>query len=298
MAAAFFVGKGYGEQTFFASDSYKEIAKTKEELNYTRSELENAKVKLQNIVNNADRQKTDELLAQILQVFLADLGLQIQNRELILQQAKNSASVTSVPAEKPIEKPSQPEIKAPNTETQASAATDSNLQTESQKTKAQLDAEKRLRQLKSDEWMLLNSEFSRKLLDKVTIKNMSSFIAAANPVVDDCQGYLGRFRGDFRAVDGTRQGSIIFELGDLNGTLGGKISWVKAPAPTISTMLSGSCGLRNKDLLARIFTLSDSLYLQMYPINESRELTGNIYEKLPVGNARKIGSFRIRKLTI
>jgi len=301
MAAAFFVGKGYGEQTFFASDSFKEIAKTKEELNYTRSELENAKVKLQNIINGADRQKTDELLAQILQVFLADLGLQIQNRELILQQAKTSSAGTvhvsesTEMAQKPVESPVQESLPA-KTESEHQPDLTGNQQEALGKDK---ENEKKLRQLKSNEWMLLNSEYNRKLLKKVTLKNFKNFLATANPVVNDCDAFIGRFKGSFKGQDGTTQGSITFELKNERDLLEGriKLTWNQTGNPPLSTNISGNCGLSSPPLMARIFTLSDTVYVQSYPISNNAELTGHIYEKLPVGGPRDIGNFRLIRLS-
>lgn len=285
--AAFFIGKGYGEQTFLASDDYKSIAKTREELDYAKGELENAKAKLQNIIDGADKQKTDELLAQILQVFLADLGLQIQNRELILQQAKK-LEPSSASADKMMAKSMNEEMRMPVAALAKPSATGY-----SDHLSEFGSDERRVRQLKKDEWFLLNSNFSQKSLERVTIRDLNRFIALANPVVDDCANFMGRFRGDFRAVDGTRQGSFIFELNDK---LEGKISWVFSPHPTVATILNGSCGTKANGILARFFNLSDRLYLQIYPLSENRELAGIMYEKLPAGTIKKIGSFRIRKV--
>ncbi len=297
MVAAFFVGKGYGEQTFLASDDYKNIAKTKDELDYARNELENAKAKLQNIVNGAGNQKTDELLAQILQVFLADLGLQIQNRDLILQQAKNTASA-GAPA-KPEQKPSevQPLPMSPKMMAIAKQFTDPTPTWALTNSKTDQE-EKRRRQLKSDEWMLLNSEFNKKLLNRVTLKNFKEYLANANPEIAECDAYLGRFKGSFKGEDGSSQGSISFELRNDKNIFEGKVSWMNSPNPPISTNISGNCGLRADPLMARFFTLSDTLSLQVYPISDRSELIGNMYEKLAAGTVKKVGTFRIRRLNI
>ena len=93
LVTAFVVGKGYGEKTFLESDEYKKIAQTRDELDFTKNEIENAKAKLQNIVDAADKEKTDELFGKLFDVFLTDLGLRIQNKELILKNAQLAARI-------------------------------------------------------------------------------------------------------------------------------------------------------------------------------------------------------------
>lgn len=291
IVAAFFVGKGYGEQTFFASEDFKNIAKTKEELNYTRSELENAKVKLQNIINSADRQKTDELLAQILQVFLADLGIRIQNREAILDQAKGSTMALAPVVEKAPAKAPQLMTTLPGLDAHASAE---NLQ--QAETPRKQVSERRLGQIKSNEWMLLNSEFDSKLLKRVTLRNVSSFLANANPEINDCDSFIGTFKGTLIGEDGSRQGSISFDLRNEKDSFFGKISWMNSPHPPISIGINGNCGLTSEPLAARFFTLSDTMSLQVYPLANGLELTGNLYEKRP-GRFYRLGTFRIKKIS-
>ena len=44
------IGRGFGEKAFLESEEYKKIIAGRDELDYTRSELENIKTKLQNVV--------------------------------------------------------------------------------------------------------------------------------------------------------------------------------------------------------------------------------------------------------
>lgn len=289
IVAAFFVGKGYGEQTFFASEDFKNIAKTKEELNYTRSELENAKVKLQNIINSADRQKTEELLAQILQVFLADLGIRIQNREAILEQAKGSTLALA-----PAVEGSNAKNSLPAASPVLAAHDPTEGQTQETAAPKNPKNERRLGQIKSNEWMLLNSEFDSKLLKRVTLRNVSSYLASASPEINDCESFIGNFKGSLIGEDGSRQGSISFDLRNEEDSFFGKISWMNSPHPPVSMNIRGNCGLTSEPLAARFFNLSENMSLQVYPLANGAELIGNLYEKRP-GRFYRLGSFRIKK---
>lgn len=285
MAVAFFVGKGYGEQTFFASDDFKNIAKTRDELDYTRSELENAKAKLQNIINGAERQKTDELLAQILQVFLADLGLQIQNREAILTQAKQTAAV-------------QPAVQ--NSEPAPNMAELKKAQEAIEKLKEEEKRERKELALFADkEHPLLSFGASQRNIDNVTIKNLKKFLSKANPEMSDCEKFLGKFRGTLKNINNKEQGSIFFELGFGANVFKGSVAWLDTPKPPISNTIYGSCGQKIDKLSARFFTLSDSRYIQAYPVESrdrsTRALAGILYEILPQGSTQKIGTFLIQR---
>lgn len=285
IVAAFFIGKGYGEQTYLASEDYKNIAKTKEELEYAKGELENAKAKLQNIMDRGDKEKTDELLSQILQVFLADLGLQIQNRDLIIQQAKagnqNSSAVVPAPKE-------EPQI------TIAEIAIQKIKESERREAKE-------LQRFQDLEKNLLSSSQPQNQLDKVSIKDLKKWMAKANPEMGECEPFLGRFRGDLIGVTKRRQGSIFFELGLAQNLFSGMISWLNSPNPPISTNINGTCGLKIPRISARFFTLSDNRYLQVYPggftagSEPKKTLGGILYEILPAGSTQKIGTFWIKK---
>ena len=283
MVAAFFVGKGYGEQTFLASDEYKNIAKTREELDLAKGELENAKAKLQNIIDLGDKIKTDDMLAQILQVFLADLGLQMQNRDLILQQAKKANVAAPVPVEKP----------------QANSSLDYRKAEEAiQKLKKIEEGEqKAISQLVVSEERI-GSPSRQRDLDNLRIRNLKPMLALANPESGDCNLYFGKFRGSVRAVTDKPLGSIIFELNLLQNVISGKISWLNNPNPPITTDINGGCGLKIPHVEARFFTLSDSRYLQVYStkgIDTATILSGNMYEIMPAGSTQMLGSFWLKK---
>lgn len=288
MVGAFFIGRGYGEKTYLESEDYKKMVNVREELDFAKNEFENAKVKLQNIIDNGEKAKTDELLAQILQVFLADLGLRIQNKEAILKQAQFKPS--SPPSVQTTDVAQTPVLTYSTLTTQSA-----NAQIEKIK-KQEQEKEKNLRKIKSEEWLLLNSGYSSTRLERVTIKNLKELLKESNLVKADCQDFAGEFRGDLKDVSGNMMGSLLFKLTFEVNYFSGKISWLNDPNPPLYSNFNNSCGLKVEGLAARFFNLTENVYLQIYnPIADKNILVGNLYEILQAGTTKKVGSFRIRR---
>lgn len=286
LATAFVVGKGHGEKSYLESEDYKKIAAAKEELEFSKGELENAKAKLQNIVDRGSNQKTDELLGQILQVFLADLGIQIQNKELILKQAQMcSAASAEVAATKAAPVPKS-ENKSSNVE-----------ETETKPAKKPIVS---VGQFKSNEWMLANSNGGNdtlRTLDKLVIKNLNGYLSLTAPTNEGCEGFLGAYRGNIKDdASNKNMGSLSFDLKQSeNQSFSGKIAWFNDPNPPLTQMINESCGRKAKDLAGRIFNLSEQRYVQIYQIESKNLMAGNFYEVLPMGTTKRIGKFVLKR---
>ena len=284
LAVAFVVGKGHGEKTYLESDEYKKIAAIKEELNFSKGEFENAKAKLKNIIDRGQNQKTDELLGQILQVFLADLGIQIQNKELILKQAQMcSAEKASV-----VQKVA-PAQTLPQTQ---------NLTAEAKRDKKPIV---KLGQFKSNEWMLANSSGGSdtlRALDKLVIKNLNGYLSQTTPSNDGCEGLLGAYRGNIKGeANNNNMGSLSFDLkqNESANSYKGKIAWFNDPNPPLTQMINEACGRKAKDLAGRIFTLSEQRYVQVYQLEAHQQMAGNFYEVLPNGTTKRVGKFVLKR---
>jgi hypothetical protein len=286
VAGAFFVGKGYGEKTFLASDEYKDIAKTREELDYAKNELENAKAKLQNIIDRSENAKTDELLGQILQVFLADLGLQIQNKDKILEQAKLcQKNETLKPAEPPAAKPPDTTAKAIE-----------KLKREDEKASR---LEKRLQA--AEEALLKETSNSSILrnLDKVVLRNL------ANGQLDDviekteCEQFLGDYRGLVSAVTNQNIGTMQFYLNSTTVPEGslyrGEINWYFQGASPLQGHIASGCGHKLNNLEGRIFMMEDGRFVQVYKLTKIPKIAGNLYEVLPNHLSKRVGKFLLSR---
>jgi hypothetical protein len=286
LVIAFVVGKGHGESSYLESEDYKKIAAAKEDLEFSNGELENAKAKLQNIVDRGSNQKTEELLGQILQVFLADLGIQIQNKELILKQAQVcSSSNVPVATLKP--------NKALKLENKSSIADEQ----EANPTKKSMVS---VGQFKSNEWMLANSNGGNdtlRTLDKLVIKNLNGFLSQTVPTSNGCENFLGVYSGNVKDdANNKNMGSLSFDLKQADSqAFTGKIAWFNYPNPPLTQMINESCGRKAKDLAGRIFNLSEQRYVQIYQIESKNLMAGNFYEVLPMGTTKRVGKFVLKR---
>lgn len=284
LVAAFMFGSNYGERTYNESSEHKNLIKATEELNIARADLENVKIKLQNITDSAATKKTDELLAQILHVFLTDLGLTIQNRDAILKQAQQ-AQVAQVPIAATAPKA---EISPVNAEIEQPKPGPSKLN---------------INKLKSFEWMVQNSgggENTIRDLKKVEIKNLNAYLKLADyQDASDCEQLLGVYKGSVKNIDLKNFGSLEFELKvgqtKLREELYGKTAWY-FKENSISEKIDNNCGKKIKGLSGRIFNLAADKYIQIYKLNNSEKTAGNFYEVLPNGTSKVLGSFVLNRV--
>ena len=283
IASAFIFGRGYGEKTYRESQEYRDFAKAKEELNYSKNELENAKAKLQNIVDSAETKKTDELLGQIFQVFLADLGLQIQNRELILKMAQGQPAKSAAPGPQP----KAIDVKIPEliaaVKTQETSAWNKST----------------FNKFKSHEWMLENTTGGNgtlRELERVKLKNLNQATGDLNYSKVECENFLGSYKGQLNDTSRNRLGSLSFEFrsGKLTGSeeYFGTINWFnEANSTSLSEKIGNNCGKKITGLNGRIFNLSQERFIQVYKLSNIEKLAGNLYEILPNGTTHLMGAF-------
>lgn len=282
LVAAFMFGSNYGEKTYNESSAHRNLVKATEELNIARADLENVKTKLQNITDRADTKKTDELLAQILHVFLTDLGLTIQNRDAILKQAQQTQA------------PPAPAIATKN-ETPP-------VNEEAEQSKAGA-AKLNINKLKSYEWMVQNSgggENTIRDLKKVEIKNLNAYLKQADyQDGSDCEQLLGVYKGSVKNINLKNFGSLEFELKigqtKMREELYGKTAWY-FKENSISEKIDNNCGKKIKGLGGRIFNLAADKYIQIYKLNNSEKTAGNFYEVLPNGTSKVVGSFVLNRV--
>lgn len=282
LAVAFMLGSNYGEKIYRESAEYKNFIRASEELNFAKSELENVKAKLQNITDQAETKKTDELLAQILHVFLTDLGLRIQNQEAILKQAQQL---------QPPALPTPPEDKK-------IAKTEEKIEARKQN-----DTKINLRKFKTFEWMVQNSSGGTSVLrdlKKVQIKNLNSFLEHADYAdTEGCEQLLGVYKGLVKDINNKKYGAVEFELktGQVNnGTeFYGKAAWYYNGRAS-SEKINNNCGKKLTGLDGRIFSLARDKYIQIYKLSGANMVAGNFYKTLPNGTTMFIGSFSLGRV--
>jgi hypothetical protein len=288
IVGAFFVGKNHGLKTYFNSKDYKKILAEKEDLDYAKNEFENAKAKLQNIIDQGDKKKTEELLTQILHVFLTDLGIQIQNRKLLLQQARqNNSNLPPVVVSEP-----EPIV--------VSSAEKAILQLK----KDEREKNKAIEKLRAVESKLTNTRSrsrSRELLDRVSINNLGQFLSGAEFENSDCLSFIGEFRGDVAAPSKEKMGSMTLVLKPIQENSReflGKITWYYSPNPPLSSDIQNSCGKKIPNIKGRFFSLTENRIIQLYPVLGEEAVVGNFYEILPAGTSKRIGTVSLRRMGV
>lgn len=260
--AAFMFGRNYGEKTYRETEEYKELVKAKDQLTFANSELQNVKAKFQNIIDGSANRKQEEMLGQILQVFLADLGLRV---------AENQRSPTPT-TEKEIVKPEKTfdlkKLKSYEWILSNSASTD--------------DVHKNLK--------------------NVEIRNLNEFLAIAKDApIQAFGGIFGSYRGYILGVDGKNYGTMLIEINANAATsekpeAKGTIKIFKENRDTMSSnftthalgkIVEGSgCVILNPG--------QDNKFYQVYKVRDS-QLAGYFYERLTNGTTKTIGSFVLNR---
>lgn len=220
------------------------------------------------------------MLAQILHVFLTDLGLTIQNRDAILKQAQQTQAPPAIALR--IETPPAKKI--------------------AEEPKA-IASKLNINKLKSYEWMVQNSGGGASTirdLKKVEIKNLNAYLKLADyQDASDCERLLGVYKGYVKNINLKNFGSLEFELKvgqtKLREELYGKTAWY-FNENSISEKIDNNCGKKIKGLGGRIFNLAADKFIQIYKLNNSEETAGNFYEVLPNGTSKVLGSFVLKRV--
>lgn len=269
LVGAFIFGRKYGEENYKQSEEYQTLIKIKEEQSFTKNDLENAKTKFQNILNGADSKKADELLGQVLQVLLADLGLRIENQKAFVK-SEAELRTPSIPKEAPVVREKTYDYK----------------------------------RLKSYEWILKNSLDSdqiKKNLKNVEIKDIDSYLKGAKEAKpQDLESIYGSYRGRIMDVTQKEYATMAMEINPIPDSqpmkLKGSLKVFKNEKETTSKgfttvqlgyQVEGSSGL---------IIDNGNTYFQVYKTTESQQIAGFYYERLVNGTTKTIGSFVLNRV--
>ena len=280
---AFMYGRNYGENTYKDSAEYKSLMQAQEEAKFAKSELENIKAKFQNIVDGSSTRKQEEILAQILQIFLVDLGLRVSNPDAFAKPVIHPTTTDSLP----------PKIELPKPHVEKPVAL-------LQKPEKPFDYLK----LKSYEWILQNSTGTneiKKNLANVEIKDLNGFLKgakAASP--QELEPIYGTYRGRIIGVDKSEYGSLAITVNPITGA-NGKVT-LKG---SVKIYNNGQHNLDmnfNTDQLGYIgegsrgFVIDNmNRFFQVYKIPETQQLTGYFYDRMVNGTTKTIGSFVLNR---
>lgn len=275
---AFLYGRNYGEQTFKQSEEYLKFVKAKDEQSFLKSDIENAKAKLQNIIDSTENKKSDEILSQILQVFLIDLGLKVHNQKLLKENTVIAPAIPAQTAETTNSQSIEPEQKAPKA----------------------FDYKK----LKSYEWILLNAQGSEDVagnLKNLEVKNMDSYMAAATGTRPQDEAQLfGSYRGRIMDVTNKEYGTFSFEIvpwtEEGKDQFKGSIKLFRNGRQESTNNFSGTgLGYRFENSSGIVINFGNNYY-QLYKIPQTQQIAGFYYERLVNGTTKTIGSFVLNRV--
>ncbi len=281
----FMAGRNYGEKTYRETADFKDLVKAHEELKFTRAELETVKTKFQNIIDGAENKKQEEVLAQILQVFLADLGLAVANQQVF--QPKPVAKAT---------KAETPAIVKAKIRLQASETPEPKVE----KPEKQYD----YKRLKSYEWILTNSSGNdeiKKNLKNVEVKNLDLLLkSSTQPSAEKLESIFGAYRGRIIDLDKKEYGSLAVQIfpqskADTETLLKGSIKIFKnGQEQSSKSFLTNRLAYQAQDS-AGFFIDNGSQFYQVYKIAETQQLTGFMYERMVQGTTKTIGTFVLNR---
>ncbi len=281
-------GRNYGEKTFRETAEFKEFIKANEELKFTRAELETVKTKFQNILDGADTKKQEELLGQILQIFLADLGLKLANQESFLKTADQSAADSSAVTNKVLKDKKQ-------------QISDNSEKKEQSKVVKEFDIKK----LKSYEWILANSTDPaeiQKNLKNIEIKNFSAFLnLAKEEPLQAFEPVFGTYRGRMFDVLKNEYGSMLMDIklikkNEKDYVKGDIKIFMNGVEKSGQGFESNQLGFKVEGSEGYLINFNNGKkYWHVYKLKDTQQLAGFMYEQMVNGTCKTIGSFVLNR---
>lgn len=278
LVAAFLFGRSYGEKTISDSKEYIKMRSDASRAESAQVELAGLKTKFQDLLDSSDLKKADELLSKIMVVFLADLSLHLsEDKEKELSFGK------AMCASRPSTAPAEPIPTAPT------------------KTKTVKNTGK----YRSQEWILIHSRSDseiRRNLKKLELKDLDIYLKDA-PVttLQKSEKYFGLFRGSVFDVNQKEYGTLTLDLAPTKNSkdedvIKGKIEFFRNKnIESTSSFTTNHFGHSPEGFSGTVATF-DSRQLQIYAIENSRKLAGYIYERLPNGTTKTIGTFILNRV--
>ena len=281
IVSAFITGRNYGEKTVVETTDYKTMSSAGQRISQTESELNNIKEKFQNLLDQNDLSKKEDMYSKMMTFLLVDLGLRLTEEKQKEYDAaiKNVEVVTKreVAEEKPVaQKPAPPK----------------------EKKWSKHSASK----FKSYEWMLQNTQTdleAKKILKDLEIKDLDSLLKDATNT-DEQKGkkLFGTYRGKIFGVDQKEYGSLVISLkeklseveSDQKGLEGDVKIYRQGQSIGSSEFTQNNLGLTPLGTESIIIE-AGGRYYQFYKIENSQKLGGYFYERLTNGTTKTIGHF-------
>ncbi len=264
----FMFGRNYGEDKLRSSEEFQALIKKETLSDFNNNNLSNIRIKFQNIIDSEETKKAADVRAQILQILMDDLGLAIKNPQKFLNPSPEKASI----------------IVVSSTGAKTAAAAPKNFS--------------------SYEQLLTNSANTaevRKNLKNLEIKDLDQFLTAAKPAeAKQLELLFGSFRGRVFDVNRNEYATLVIEVlptqKNEKKTIDGRIKMFKGGHEVMGSNFSAERpGYTIQNSLGLIID-QENRYFQVYKINETRQLAGFFYERLPGGTTKTIGNFVVNRV--
>ncbi len=254
-------------------------------------ELDNIKIKFQNLLDSADLKKADEVLSKIITILLADLSLKIsEDSEKDLNEGKKIC-IENQSKEKKTEK----NISIPEEEKPAENIKNLEIKTPQFKNSGQF---------KAAEFLIEEAENNSELyksLDKLVVKRIDNLLLNSKKLsMEQSKIYFGSYRGSILGEDKKIFGTLVMSIDQgPNNDVKGSISIFKNGSEVNgSQFTSPSIGYEPNESKATIISVAGTHSLQVYRIEKLNKLAGIYYERLPNGTTKMIGKFILMRTDI
>lgn len=289
IVGAFFFGRNYGVETQIESKEFKTLKSDNYNNQNAQDELKNLKEKFQTLLDSSDLKKTDELLGKIMTIFLADLSLQLtEEKQKDFEFGKRicSTSPTEPTALEKIE--NKPEVKTESKTIEEEPVVEvkkHSIKNEAKFKKAELDI------IAAEDIGTI-----RKALNSLELKKIDSLLdGAPRSTFQQSKKFFGHYRGSVIDVLGNAYGTMTIEIQntpEAKEPISGKIKLFKGgEAISTSTFTTTEIGFSPENYQATIIDFGPQRFLQAYKLESSQKIAGILYERLPNGTTKTIGSF-------
>ncbi len=256
----------------------------------SEGEIAALKKKFQDLLDSTDLKKADEVLSKIMTIFLADLSLHLSaDKEKDLSAGKLQCAIGAEPI-KTMDNISPPKLTA----NQITAAEE----------KAVDKSNSQIAKYKSSEWLLVNSRSDseiRRNLKKIELKDLDTYLKGAPETsFKDSEKYLGVYKGWVIDIDNKQHALLSVSLRPIKNEknqdrIRGRITFRKDQNESESEFTSQGLGYSPSGFSGAIHSLGNRR-IQFYSVQESRRLAGYVYEHLPNGTTKTIGTFILNRV--
>lgn len=282
VVGAFFTGRNFGESTKPESEKTES---PQDSVCQSSEEYKNLKDRFQNLLDSADLKKADEVLGQVMSILLADLNLQISDEKMKdLQEGKLICARNQADANRQNKDALKPEIKD-LVETPKILPSKNILPNENK--------------FKSNEWVLLNSEDDSQTasaLEKLQVKSLTPLLEKArHSTIEQTKSIAGTYQGTIYAVNKQAYGTLkmnVYIREDEKAPIHGFIKIFRDGTESISKSFDAlTLGYSPEDFSAQLIEIGSTSYIQIYKLINQPKIAGIMYERLPAGTTKTIGTF-------